>query len=575
MKKALLTLVAALAFTGSYAQQVKSEKMSVSQLAEQAVVAPVAAAQGENVAAFSMAPQKTIANGVSYSRPAGTYWSWWGEDRSQMYIPAFTTVKWVNQSTNKNGAWTQEYEDKVYELEADENGDCEYEIFKVNNGYISPYGVPYLTFKGNKYIYGQETGFTPWLLNGDEDASVCKANGAAGFYYGFSDGCVFGTMDNQLTIDGNTVDVVTYRVRDFYEKPLAPLCINSIEFNVVSYNATLDMIPEGKELKLHIIRAEKNENNHFTETTDTIATMTITKDNLTEETELNDEKTRSFNHVLVEKIEKDIFGVEYTEPVIVNDPFLISIEGWNQEGVDLGIYMIDVMSTERDYFANGGVYPTLYDYIDADGNKYDGYWQYRYDTNDASRCRQYNAAIFLNVVTDIVDVVDGFETMTAPEEGGNIYADIEETNDEGETETVRYGTVQFRSTRPWITVPEEGGEGYENYYFEDMPDWLSFEENIDTYYKAENDFTNLIKIVAEPLPEGMEGRKAEFRIVSDSGADSGIITVIQGNPVVDGIATVTDAAKTKKHNAVYNLAGQQVSNQYKGLVIENGKKIVK
>ena len=40
-----------------------------------------------------------------------------------------------------------------------------------------------------------------------------------------------------------------------------------------------------------------------------------------------------------------------------------------------------------------------------------------------------------------------------------------------------------------------------------------------------------------------------------------------------GINTVS-AEQTKCNNAIYNLAGQKVSAQYKGVVIKNGKKVI-
>ena len=41
----------------------------------------------------------------------------------------------------------------------------------------------------------------------------------------------------------------------------------------------------------------------------------------------------------------------------------------------------------------------------------------------------------------------------------------------------------------------------------------------------------------------------------------------------DGIATV--AASKKVEGKIYNLSGQQVNANFKGVVIENGKKVIK
>ena len=42
----------------------------------------------------------------------------------------------------------------------------------------------------------------------------------------------------------------------------------------------------------------------------------------------------------------------------------------------------------------------------------------------------------------------------------------------------------------------------------------------------------------------------------------------------NGISNITDNAK-RTNNAIYNIAGQRVGNDYKGIVIVNGKKMLK
>ena len=564
MKKFLLTIVAAVAITSASAQQVKNDFMSAKQAL--ATAAPVSYVMDEATANRKSAPRKTVDSGVWYSRPAGSMWGWWGSPRSQMYMPFLASIVWQNQSLDKTGAWTLEYDGNVYDLDTDEDGNGVDEVMKVNSGYINPYGVPYYAVGDDKYIYGEETGFTPWLFNGEDQAEVMNVLGAAGYYYGFSDANVFGTFNRTLTVNEETVNVCTYRVREFYKKPLAPMCIFGIEGRVNSYSGSLDMIPEGKEVKAHFIRTVDGQYGPE-ETTDTIGTIIITKDNLTGEYETNDNGV-SFNYLEASRVAEDIFGNEYVDPIIVDDQFVISIEGFDQEGVDFGFYMADVKGTAGDYYGNGGVFPTLFDYRDAEGNTYDGYWQY-------NTSRQYNMFLQLNVLTDIVRLYDDFNNMTAPVEGGNIYAEVEEEDENGETVTNRYGTIQFQSTKPWVTVDEEeGGEGVENYYFEDLPDWLTVGDVIDTYYTANYNYALLVQVTAEPLPEGVKGRKAEIRIVSDYGADSGVITVTQGEVDDTGVNTV-NAAKNALNGNTYNLAGQQVNSQFKGIVVENGKKAIR
>lgn len=562
-------MVAAFSFTvGNAQQEIKSEVQSAKQLAAEATVAPVSSYMEENLSNCFLAPRKTIENGVSYARPAGTKWSWWSSSylRTQMYIPAIGTVKWTNMSTDKTGAWTQQYQDSSYDLEADENGDCSYRMFKISNGYINPYGVPYYTVGETSYIYGQECkGYTPWAMNGDSIVQITNANGAGGYYYGFSDACVFGTFNRVLTVGDETVNVSTYRVRDFYAKPDYPLCIYGLEFSVVSYNTVEQFMPEGTKVPVYFIRTVDGVYGPE-ETTDTIAKMYITSDCFDPEIDVTSVAGKSFGHVSVANVQTDLFGNEYIEPVIVDDQFVISIEGFNQEGVDFGLYMIDVMATERDYYKNGGLFPTLFDYVDADGNTYDGYWQYNSGSSNPANARHYNAVIWLNAITDIVYLYDGFEEMTAPVEGGSIYAEIEE-----EDGTARYATIQFETTLPWISVWEDT-EGEDNYYIEDLPEWLEVTGVNTDYYEDYNAI--LLEVTAEPLPTGVKGRQAEIRVVSERGADSGVITVTQGE-VETAIKDVTVKDNNSKFNgARYNISGQKVNADYKGIVIKDGMKSI-
>jgi hypothetical protein len=52
----------------------------------------------------------------------------------------------------------------------------------------------------------------------------------------------------------------------------------------------------------------------------------------------------------------------------------------------------------------------------------------------------------------------------------------------------------------------------------------------------------------------------------------GIITAIEGISIEDGQLNLNGAVDYNK--PVYNLSGQRVGREYKGVVIQNGKKIV-
>ena len=70
----------------------------------------------------------------------------------------------------------------------------------------------------------------------------------------------------------------------------------------------------------------------------------------------------------------------------------------------------------------------------------------------------------------------------------------------------------------------------------------------------------------------VEGKTPE-NLINATGDDNFKSKVVGGDIVPAGIETVTTENK-KVSNVTYNLAGQRVSKEYKGIVIRNGKKAV-
>ena len=66
--------------------------------------------------------------------------------------------------------------------------------------------------------------------------------------------------------------------------------------------------------------------------------------------------------------------------------------------------------------------------------------------------------------------------------------------------------------------------------------------------------------------------EVRFAFVKTWGANMKINILYE--PVTDGIQSVGVESSAKFQNAIYNMAGQRVSKNFKGLVIKNGKKVV-
>ena len=91
---------------------------------------------------------------------------------------------------------------------------------------------------------------------------------------------------------------------------------------------------------------------------------------------------------------------------------------------------------------------------------------------------------------------------------------------------------------------------------------------------AEGNETNDLKLYpnANEFEFGLAGGKT-YTFQKYSGTGNILISSIEITPVeTTGISTI--AAENTSNSAIYNLAGQKVANNYKGLVIKNGKKFV-
>jgi len=132
------------------------------------------------------------------------------------------------------------------------------------------------------------------------------------------------------------------------------------------------------------------------------------------------------------------------------------------------------------------------------------------------------------------------------------------------------GTVAVSNIEPMYISSDDAGQIVTSLWIEnedDAPDWVTPEIVNEVYTDTEGHFD--LKFTADALPEGTTGRTGQF-VFAQRGALLKV-TVTQGE--VTGIAAAK--AEVKAGNAqMFNLAGQRVSNSYKGLVIKNGKKML-
>jgi hypothetical protein len=98
-----------------------------------------------------------------------------------------------------------------------------------------------------------------------------------------------------------------------------------------------------------------------------------------------------------------------------------------------------------------------------------------------------------------------------------------------------------------------------------LPSWLQI--GISNVNESGTEFT--LGFQADALPAGVEGRKATIVFMQEGARLE--VTVTQGT--VTGISVTTKTVKNVETPA-YNLAGQRVNKNFKGLVVKDGAKFL-
>ena len=109
----------------------------------------------------------------------------------------------------------------------------------------------------------------------------------------------------------------------------------------------------------------------------------------------------------------------------------------------------------------------------------------------------------------------------------------------------------------------------------ELPEWISLDIENEVYTDDEYSFD--LVVTADPLSsasgaprkEAAAGRQATFTVMQPGAKLD--ITVTQGT--VSGISDVK-VTKTTTDGKVYNIAGQRLNSNAKGLIVKDGKKFI-
>ena len=382
-----------------------------------------------------------------------------------------------------------------------------------------------------------------------ENLRAYAGRGASFFSYG--DG-TYATMTRQNP-DGDLTFYTNWATPDLYErtsmstiysyqgKPSAPLFLTGVTLPLLKFEAKEDF-----NLHIKIYKCQRSSSGRIT-LGDIIAEGDATTDNVNAEYDAGLTAVE-FTELYVE----DEFGMSETvDYLFIEDEFIIAIEGWDNgtfSGV-LGSQGIDVSKVPSTYFTQTG---------EEEGRLH------------------YYTSWFPQLFIGLIDATYGYlyteddTDLLFAKDGGSssIHVDPMYYNKDEETEEPTY-SLELES------IIVDGDEA------EELPEWLTVEVANEDYTTATatdeegeeyeyfvNGIDYDLVFNVEALPEGIENRSCKI-VFFQTGARLTVTVTQDIDP--DGIHTVVEKTPVKNSRA-YNVAGQQVGKNYKGIVVKNGKK---
>lgn len=497
------------------------------------------------------APQKSVANGLYYNRPEGAFYYGWDIDGGGYYFSALVVAPWTeftfkNMSTdpttvewflnfpklNSTGTAYEGYDERNVTDNADANGNY---TAILSPGYYSvaptiKRGTSQFTLsEGNPNWAGKVGRETKVYLN-DSLYSFCGVDHNQGYYYGsgsLSTEYFWGT-GNVTSKNGTGT---CFGIRQEYDKPMSPMYVEKAF--IMGLSASANPLPADKKLSLFIINRETG--NPTEMLTATVTDIQDIQYNTTV-------KKYTFDVHFTKKVNTPL-GVMIA-PIVIDYPFAVQIEGFDEEGVDVGLYGNEIADGDNVKEAKFLV------------NYEDGAYTHYYSGLALPLCFQalFDGVQVWESVTLDGQVIEGVNVVKVSEDGAtcksNVFSDIN-------------GAIVETAT-PWFD--NDGAEMY--FKTEDAPEWVNlvatYDNTLDKY---------IVSAVCEALPVGQKGRSA-IVYIEGRGATSDVpVIVVQGDAEIPSNINNAVADKFVDANApVYNINGQRVTKATKGLLIQNGKK---
>ena len=327
-------------------------------------------------------------------------------------------------------------------------------------------------------------------------------------------------------------------VRQFFEKPMGRLWVENITIPAISYSAEPVMYGQWITMtinKVSIVDGKKTVG-------ETIATL------LCHWNDIINLGSQSVSDGTVQMLSL-VFKPE--EEIILDEEFAIVIEGFQEDGVDLGLAaaLID----------------------DCDKGTVEGAAMLLQNAahEDIAATLSFTSRVPCISVRGIYDGIKMVTTgealsLTAPTEGGDCAV-------EGQTAAAK---IQLKTAIAWNYDSEQA-----NYEIEGLPEWLHVTVDESKRYINGNNYGHglvTLTLKADAVPEGTPDREASLYIKGRGVESAEPIIVSQKGYEPTAISSVNadDKSALDRPSHRYSIDGKLLPSSAKGLVIENGRKHV-
>ncbi len=519
----------------------------------------------------AMAPQyRSVASGMYYAKPLGmmyyrsrdtgisgdgTYFPFiW----SRYCTPCFEDFTYINMSVNPSATrWNYKEtlgEEGTY-LEGDaygyitqsvDLGDSLSVLYLYNEAGTEYYNMAYkenynsgTVGKGLHYIYGADRydGFE-WI--GWIDNMLCRNSSTSNSrMYRYGPGTVNLTLSaydaGYYGVSGHMHSVTKDWAMDYVEEnfyaPASPLYVDCVYCAGATFgnpsDKTFQPLKNGAELTMEILDQSTEE------VLATLKAMAGDWEATYYTTVINTQTGYSqdgWEGYL--KFRPLVDGVE--TPFVIDRAVTVRLSGLFNDDVDVGIGGNPI----EDCVIDDGLYCARMFFTDPDGE-----YEVLKNVYQSAVMSGYDAmSISLNAVMDKVQVAEEYSNVVISDGTGYLC---------------------IRTTLPWYD-----SNLAENYSFVDMPDWITGVE-AEAYGEGKNSYR--VKFLAD-ANTGSE-RTATIYVQCKGYVDTAPITITQEAFDAVGISEIQAPEGTKTGSA-YNLAGQQVNETTKGILIKEGKKFL-